>query len=52
MAGIPLTTLAHVVRSKNAGPTQLTIDVFFHDAQSYDRAATSAINSGTAERYQ
>ncbi len=48
MAGIPLSTLAHVVRSKNAGPTQLTIDVFFHDTQAFDRAAASASLSAAA----
>lgn len=37
----PATTLAavaRVVRSKNAGPTQLTLDLFFHDAAGYERA--------------
>ena len=38
----PLRSFAHVIRSKNAGPTQLTIDLFFHDAQAYARAARSA----------
>jgi Domain of unknown function (DUF4387) len=42
MTGIPLSALAHVVRSKNAGPTQLTIDVFFNDQPSYDHALASA----------
>lgn len=37
-----LKDLARVVRSKNAGPTQLTLDVFFRDAQAYARAAASA----------
>ena len=36
-----LRALAHTVRSKNAGPTQLTIDLFFKDAQGYARAAAS-----------
>jgi hypothetical protein len=48
MPGTPLSALAHVVRSKNAGPTQLTIDVFFNDAPAYDRAAASARLSATA----
>ena len=47
MTGIPLSALAHVVRSKNAGPTQLTIDVFFNDQPSYDHAVASA---GLAEK--
>jgi hypothetical protein len=38
----PLRTLAQVVRSKNAGPTLLTLDLFFNDAPSYERAAASA----------
>jgi len=38
---VPLAQLARVVRSKNAGPTCLTIDLFFPDAQAYARAAAS-----------
>lgn len=37
----PLAQLARVVRSKNAGPTLLTLDLFFKDAQAYERAAAS-----------
>jgi len=33
--------MAQVIRSKNAGPTQLTIDVFLNDAAAYARAACS-----------
>lgn len=33
-----LAHLAKVVRSKNAGPTQLTVDIFFHDAAGFTRA--------------
>lgn len=36
-----LAELAQVIRSKNAGPTQLTIDVFLRDAQAYALAAHS-----------
>ena len=36
-----LRELASVVRSKNAGPTQLTVDIFFNDAPSYTRATQS-----------
>jgi hypothetical protein len=39
---VPLSALARVVRSKNAGPTQLTLDLFFHEAAGYQRAAASA----------
>lgn len=38
---IALRELAQVVRSKNAGPTWLTLDVFFRDATGYTRAAQS-----------
>lgn len=41
MTEIPLGQLARVVRSKNAGPTCLTIDLFFPDALAYARAAAS-----------
>lgn len=37
----PLRELARVVRSKNAGPTLLTLDVFFKDEAAYQRAAVS-----------
>ena len=36
-----LDTLASVIRSKNAGPTLLTIDLFFPEAAAYARAAAS-----------
>ena len=42
MPSIQLTSLANVIRSKNAGPTQLTIDLFFRDADAYALAASSA----------
>lgn len=32
---------ARVVRSKNAGPTQLTIDIMFDDALAFEAARTS-----------
>ena len=35
--------LASVVRSKNAGPFLITIDVFFPDQESYDRARSSGV---------
>jgi hypothetical protein len=40
-ARAPVTTLAdlaRVVRSKNAGPTQLTLDLFFRDQAGFERA--------------
>lgn len=36
-----LQDLARVVRSKNAGPTQLTLDLFFRDEAAYAMAASS-----------
>lgn len=37
----PLARVAKVVRSKNAGPAQLTLDLFFHDRTGYERARTA-----------
>ena len=48
MNRIKLTSLAPVIRSKNAGPTQLTIDLFFRDAAAYEQAAASAALSSSA----
>jgi hypothetical protein len=33
--------LAKLVRSKNAGPFELTIDIMFEDSQTYERVLTS-----------
>lgn len=35
--------LARLIRSKNAGPFQLTIDLMFEDRACYDRVRTSGI---------
>jgi hypothetical protein len=53
MTGPTLSALAHVIRSKNAGPTQLTIDIFFRDAQGYALAERSPALScaAVAQRY-
>jgi hypothetical protein len=48
MNGTPLTALAQVIRSKNAGPTQLTVDLFFRDAEGYAQAEHSDVLSGAA----
>ena len=45
---LPLPRLAHVIRSKNAGPTQLTIDIFFNDAHAFELAAGSGAMSEAA----
>ncbi len=36
-----LTEIAKVIRSKNAGPLQITIDLMFEDRERYDIAAAS-----------
>ena len=38
---LPLTELASVIRSKNAGPLCVTLDLFFKDSEGYQRAAQS-----------
>lgn len=43
-----LRDLASLIRSKNAGPFQLTIDVLFEDIETYQRVAASGVLS--AER--
>jgi hypothetical protein len=37
--------LAKLIRSKNAGPFQLTIDVMFEDAETYERVLASGVLS-------
>lgn len=48
-----LTEIAPVIRSKNAGPTQLTIDIFLRDSAGYAQASESAALSceAVAQRY-
>lgn len=41
MSEIALTELARVIRSKNAGPTQFTLDLFLRDDAAYARAEAS-----------
>jgi hypothetical protein len=38
MRAVRLIDLATVIRSKNAGPFELTLDVFFRDEETYRRA--------------
>ncbi len=40
-----LTDLARVIRSKNAGPFELTFDIIFKDAESYGYAKESGVFS-------
>jgi hypothetical protein len=49
-----LTDAARVIRSKNAGPTTLTLDLLFHDRAGYERAcaAPSLSVSGIAKLYR
>ena len=37
-----LIDLASVIRSKNAGPTQITLDILFNDGEAFEQAKTSA----------
>ena len=41
--------LAKLIRSKNAGPFQLTIDIMFGDEETYERVLSSGVLS--AERF-
>jgi hypothetical protein len=41
-----LAELATLIRSKNAGPFTLTIDIMFHDRATYDRVIQSGVVSG------
>lgn len=43
MSGIPLTELAEVVRSKNAGPYELTLDIIFRDEEGFALARRSGV---------
>lgn len=49
----PLAELARLIRSKNAGPFELTFDVMFDDAATYERVKRSGALSreAVAERY-
>ena len=47
-ASVPLSSLTRVMRSKNAGPLCLTIDLFFHDRAGFDRATGSVALSAQA----
>ncbi|MBI5118974.1 DUF4387 domain-containing protein [Candidatus Poribacteria bacterium] len=40
-----LTELARVIRSKNAGPFELTFDIIFKDAEIYERVKRSGVFS-------
>lgn len=43
-----LTDAARVIRSKNAGPTILTLDLLFHDRAGYERACAAPALSRAA----
>ena len=45
---LPLAHLTRVMRSKNAGPLCLTIDLFFHEAAGFERASRSPALSVSA----
>jgi len=46
-----LSKLARVIRSKNAGPTVLTVDVLFADAQGFERGAAALTVAAVARCY-
>lgn len=46
-----LSDLARVVRSKNAGPTLLTIDVLFAGVAEFERGVAALTPQRVAERY-
>lgn len=46
-----LSELARVIRSKNAGPTLLTVDVLFADAQAFARGAAALTVDAVARCY-
>jgi len=43
MDGISITELATVIRSKNCGPYELTLDIIFKDTQSFALASHSGL---------
>ena len=46
-----LTDLANVIRSKNAGPYELTLDIIFRDRETYEKVvATGAIDAARISR--
>lgn len=49
-----LASLASQIRSKNAGPLQLTIDIFFDDEKNYERVRDSGLFDAAtvAQRYR
>lgn len=50
---LPIHRLARVIRSKNAGPATLTLDLIFDDTPAYERvvAAKQALLAEIAARY-
>ncbi len=49
-----LYNLAHVLRSKNSGPFQVTLDVLFDNREAYERVKASGMltREAVAARYQ
>jgi hypothetical protein len=43
MTTVPITELASVIRSKNCGPFELTVDLIFRDRAAFDLARDSGI---------
>lgn len=43
MQSIPIIDLAKVIRSKNAGPYELTLDIIFKDQSGYEKTTNSGV---------
>jgi hypothetical protein len=43
MKTVPITDLAKVIRSKNAGPYELTLDIIFKDRSGYEVTTNSGV---------
>lgn len=46
--GVPLSSLAKTIRSKNAGVDKITFDVIFREREQYDRVRRSGVLSREA----
>ncbi|MEG6615632.1 DUF4387 domain-containing protein [Peptococcaceae bacterium 1198_IL3148] len=47
MKTIPITDLAKVIRSKNAGPYELTLDIIFKDQAGFEKTIKSGVINKT-----
>ncbi len=40
---VPLSKIAKIIRRKNAGPFEITLDIFFNREQNYRRAKATGV---------